>query len=62
MNLTYISKLKKIDLFGLLILFIPHSIILGNYVLNLNIAIVILFGIYKFHKKILVKFKKLSFL
>ena len=56
MNLTYISKLKKIDLFGLLILFIPHSIILGNYVLNLNIAIVILFGIYKFHKKILEKF------
>ena len=52
MNLTYISRLKKIDLFGLLILFIPHSIILGNYVLNLNIAIVILFGIYKYYKKI----------
>ena len=53
MNLTYISRLKKIDLFGLLILFIPHSIILGNYVLNLNIAVVISFGIFKYYKKIL---------
>ena len=56
MNLTHISKLKEIDLFGLLVLFIPHSIILGNYVLNLNIAIIILCGIFKFYKKILAEF------
>ncbi len=61
MNLTHISKLKEIDLFGLLVLFIPHSIILGNYVLNLNIAIIILCGIFKFYKKILAEFYRYKY-
>ena len=61
MNLTHISKLKEIDLFGLLVLLIPHSIILGNYVLNLNIAIIILYGIFKFYKKISAEFYRYKY-
>ena len=44
---------NNFDIFDIFILLIPFSIIIGNYIINLNLIILILLGIFKYNHQII---------
>ena len=58
MNIKPFNIFKNLELFSFLIIFVPISILIGNFWINLTTILIVIFGIKFFYIKIIVFFKE----
>ncbi len=58
MNIKPFNIFKNLELFSFLIIFVPISILIGNFWINLTTILIVIFGIKLFYIKIIVFFKE----
>lgn len=58
MNIKPFNIFKNLELFSFLIIFVPISILIGNFWINLTTILVVIFGVKLFYIKIIVLFKE----
>jgi hypothetical protein len=58
MNIKLFNIFKNLELFSFLIIFVPISILIGNFWINLTTILIVIFGIKFFYIKIIVFFKE----
>ena len=59
MVIKFLNNFKKIDFLNLLMVCVPPSIILGNFLINLTTILISIFGIKLFYKNLLSSSKKI---
>ena len=58
MNIKPFNIFKNLELFSFLIIFVPISILIGNFWINLTTILIVIFGIKLFYIKIIALFKE----